>query len=153
MDGIAVTYGPGLVGSILIGLNFAKAIAFTSNIPWIGINHIEGHIFANFINKTELKPPFVALIISGGHTQLIYVEQLGIYMTLGKTRDDAAGEAFDKVAKMMGLGYPGGPIIDGLAKAGNKKWASWAKIQELQVPTRNKISCGMSKFPYHMNDL
>ena len=122
IDGIAVTYGPGLIGSILIGLNFAKALAFSKKIPWIGVNHIEGHIYANFVTKTDLKPPFIVLIISGGHTQLVLVKAIGRYQTLGRTRDDAAGEAFDKVAKMMKLGYPGGPIIDQLAQKGNEKF-------------------------------
>ncbi len=122
IGGIAVTHGPGLVGSILIGLNFAKSIAFSKNITYIGVNHIEGHIFANFVEQTELKPPFIVLIISGGHTQLVYVKNLGEYCTIGRTRDDAAGEAYDKVAKMMDLGYPGGPIIDNLSKNGNDRY-------------------------------
>jgi len=118
LNGIAVTFGPGLVGSILVGLNFAKALAFSLKIPYIGINHIEGHIFANFVSPTKLQPPFITLIISGGHTQLVHVTQMGIYSTIGSTKDDAAGEAYDKVAKMMELGYPGGPIIDLMAKNG-----------------------------------
>ena len=127
IDGIAVTYGPGLVGSILVGLNFAKALAFSLKIPWVGINHIEGHIFANFVSNSNLKTPFVVLIISGGHTQLYYVKQLGEYIILGQTRDDAAGEAYDKVAKMMNLGYPGGPVIDKLAKSGNEKFINFPR--------------------------
>lgn len=127
LNGIAVTYGPGLIGSILVGLNFAKAMAYSLKIPWIGINHIEGHILANFVTGSELKPPFIALIISGGHTQLVYVKQLGEYITMGKTKDDAAGEAFDKVAKMMELGYPGGPIIDRLAKYANEKFVKFPR--------------------------
>lgn len=116
IDGIAVTYGPGLVGSLLVGLNFAKALAYTNNIPWVGVNHIEAHIFANFIYDSDLIPPFIALIISGGHTQLVLFKDFFHYETIGKTRDDAAGEAYDKVAKMLELGYPGGPVIDKLAK-------------------------------------
>ncbi len=127
LDGIAVTYGPGLVGSILVGLNFAKAMAYTYRIPWIGVNHIEGHIFANFVNKTSLQCPFIVLIVSGGHTQLIYVKELGNYHILGKTRDDAAGEAFDKVAKMMNLGYPGGPIIDRLARGADENYIDFPR--------------------------
>lgn len=119
IQGIAVTYGPGLVGSILVGLNGAKAIAYAKNLPWVGVNHIEGHIFSNFINHQEIKTPFIALIISGGHTQLVAVNGLGDYQILGQTLDDAAGEAFDKVSKMLELGYPGGPIIDKVAKTGN----------------------------------
>lgn len=120
LDGIAVTYGPGLVGSILVGLNTAKAMAYALNIPWIGINHLEGHIFSISLDHSSLEPPFIALVVSGGHTQLVYVKQMGQYEILGKTLDDAAGEAFDKVAKMLDLGYPGGPIIDKLASSGNE---------------------------------
>ena len=127
IDGIAVTYGPGLVGSILVGLNFAKALAYSQRLPWVGVNHIEGHIFANFVHRNNLEPPFVVLIISGGHTQLVYVKQLGVYQILGKTRDDAAGEAYDKVAKMMNLGYPGGPIIDKLAETGDENFVEFPR--------------------------
>lgn len=122
IGGIAVTHGPGLVGSILIGLNFAKSLSYAKNIPYIGINHIEGHIFANFVDQTKVETPFIVLIVSGGHTQLVYVNSLGEYTTIGQTRDDAAGEAYDKVAKMMDLGYPGGPIIDNLSKKGDEKF-------------------------------
>lgn len=125
--GIAVTYGPGLVGSILVGLNTAKALAYALNLPWVGINHIEGHIFSIYLTYPNLKPPFISLIVSGGHTQLVYVEQLGHYKILGRTLDDAAGEAFDKVAKMLGLGYPGGPIIDKLAAQGNKNFVQFPR--------------------------
>lgn len=120
LDGIAVTYGPGLVGSILVGLNTAKAMAFALNIPWVGINHIEGHIFSIYLDHPNLAPPFISLVVSGGHTQLVYVKQIGQYEILGKTLDDAAGEAFDKVAKMLDLGYPGGPLIDKLASSGDE---------------------------------
>jgi len=127
VDCIAVTYGPGLVGSILVGLNFAKALAFSCHLPWVGVNHIEGHIYANFIHHIDLNPPFVVLIISGGHTQLVYVKDFNDYRVLGSTRDDAAGEAFDKVAKMMELGYPGGPIIDRLAKEGDEHFLKFPR--------------------------
>ncbi len=119
IEGVAVTYGPGLVGSLLIGVSFAKAISYSLNIPLIGINHIEGHIFADFLENPKLSPPFVCLVISGGHSNLIYVADKGNYQLLGQTRDDAAGEAFDKVAKVLNLGYPGGPIIDKISEEGN----------------------------------
>ena len=117
---VAATYGPGLVGALLVGLSVAKAIAFAREIPFNGVNHIEGHIYANFIEHRELEPPFISLIVSGGHSHLVYMKDYGEYEILGKTRDDAAGEAFDKVARALGLGYPGGPEIDRLAKLGNK---------------------------------
>jgi len=118
IEGVAVTYGPGLVGSLLVGLSFAKAFSYSLSIPLIGINHIEGHIFANFLEHPQLSPPFVCLVVSGGHSNLIYVEDRGKYELMGQTRDDAAGEAFDKVAKVLELGYPGGPIIDRVASGG-----------------------------------
>jgi N6-L-threonylcarbamoyladenine synthase len=120
IDNIAVTYGPGLVGALLVGMSYAKSLAFALDKPLIPVNHIEGHIFANFIEFKELEPPFLCLVVSGGHTHLIHMEDYGKYEILGKTRDDAAGEAFDKVARTMGLGYPGGPLIDKLAKKGDK---------------------------------
>lgn len=116
---IGVTYGPGLVGALLVGVSEAKAIAYAARLPLIGIHHIEGHICANFIENKELEPPFICLVVSGGHTHLVIVRDYGIYQIIGKTRDDAAGEAFDKVARAIGLGYPGGPKIDKLAKEGN----------------------------------
>lgn len=119
IDNIGVTYGPGLVGALLVGISAAKAIAFALDKPLIPVNHIEGHIFANFIAHKELEPPFTCLVVSGGHTHLVYVADYGEYQLLGRTRDDAAGEAFDKIARALGLGYPGGPIIDELAKTGN----------------------------------
>lgn len=115
LDAVAVTYGPGLVGSLLVGLCAAKAIAWSCKIPLIGVNHLEGHIFANQIPRT----PFIALIVSGGHTSIVLVKKPGVYETLGRTRDDAAGEAYDKAARAMGLSYPGGPLIDKLAQEGN----------------------------------
>lgn len=120
IDNIAVTYGPGLVGALLVGLSYAKALSFALDKPLIGVNHIEGHISANYIEYPDLKPPFVCLIVSGGHSHLVYIKDYGEYEILGRTRDDAAGEAFDKIARAMNLGYPGGPIIDDLAKRGNK---------------------------------
>lgn len=119
IDAVAVTNGPGLVGPLLIGVSFAKALAFAKNKPLIGVNHIEGHVSANFIAHPELEPPFMCLIVSGGHTHLTVVEDYGKFRILGRTRDDAAGEAFDKVARSVGLGYPGGPKVDKEAKNGN----------------------------------
>jgi len=119
IEGVAVTYGPGLVGSLLIGLSFAKALSYSLDIPLIGINHIEGHIFADFLDHPEISSPFICLVISGGHSNLVYVAQKGSYELLGQTRDDAAGEAFDKVAKVLNLGYPGGPVIDKVSQEGN----------------------------------
>lgn len=116
---IGVTYGPGLVGALLVGVSAAKALAFSLDIPLIGVNHLEGHIFANFLAHPALKPPFVALVVSGGHTSLVHVKDYNTFYLIGQTRDDAAGEAFDKVARVMGLPYPGGPQIDKLAKLGN----------------------------------
>lgn len=117
---IAVTYGPGLVGALLVGVAFAKSLAFAANKPLVGVHHIEGHISANYIENPELEPPFTCLVVSGGHTNLVLVEDYGKYNIIGRTRDDAAGEAFDKVARAVGLGYPGGPKVDKLAKEGNK---------------------------------
>ena len=119
IDAIGVTYGPGLVGALLVGVAEAKAIAFAKNKPLVGVHHIEGHISANYVENKELEPPFVALVVSGGHTHLVKVNDYGEYEIVGRTRDDAAGEAFDKVARAIGLGYPGGPKIDKLAKKGN----------------------------------
>lgn len=119
IDAIGVTYGPGLVGALLVGVAEAKAIAFAKNKPLVGVHHIEGHISANYVENKELEPPFVALVVSGGHTHLVKVNYYGEYEIVGRTRDDAAGEAFDKVARAIGLGYPGGPKIDKLAKEGN----------------------------------
>ncbi len=116
---VAVTYGPGLVGPLLVGVAEAKAIAFAKDLPLIGVHHIQGHICANYIEHEDLKPPFMCLVVSGGHTHLVRVRDYGEYEVLGRTRDDAAGEAFDKVARAIGLGYPGGPKIDEAAKRGN----------------------------------
>ena len=119
MSAIAVTYGPGLVGPLLIGVSFAKALSFASGIPLIGVHHIEGHISANYIEHKELQPPFACLVASGGHSHLVVVKDYGEYEVIGRTRDDAAGEAFDKVARAIGLGYPGGPKIDKVSRQGN----------------------------------
>ncbi len=119
MDAIGVTYGPGLVGALLVGVAEAKAMAYAANKPLVGVHHIEGHVSANFIEHPDLEPPFMCLIVSGGHTHLVIVRDYGEFEILGRTRDDAAGEAFDKVARAVGLGYPGGPKVDKAAKEGN----------------------------------
>ena len=119
IDQIAVTYGPGLVGALLVGVSAAKSLAFSLGVPLIGVNHLEGHIFANFLETKDLEPPFTALVVSGGHTALVDVADYETFRLMGRTRDDAAGEAFDKVARVMGLPYPGGPEIDKLAREGN----------------------------------
>jgi N6-L-threonylcarbamoyladenine synthase len=119
IDAVAVAYGPGLVGALLVGLQYAKGLAYAIKKPLIGVNHIEGHISANFIQYEDLEPPFVCLVVSGGHTCIVYMKDYGEFEIMGQTRDDAAGEAFDKVARAIGLGYPGGPKIDRLAKEGN----------------------------------
>ena len=119
MDAIGVTYGPGLVGALLVGVAEAKAIAFAKDLPLVGVHHIKGHVSANFIEHPDLEPPFLCLIVSGGHTHLVVVKDYGDFEILGRTRDDAAGEAFDKVARAIGLVYPGGPKVDKLAKEGN----------------------------------
>ena len=119
IDHIGVTYGPGLVGALLVGVAAAKALSFALDKPLVGVNHMEGHIFANFLSHPELEPPFLALVVSGGHTQLVKIEGYNTFTLLGQTRDDAAGEAFDKIARVMGYPYPGGPQIDKLAKDGN----------------------------------
>ncbi len=119
IDAVAVTYGPGLVGALLVGLSAAKSLAWASNKPLIGVNHLEGHVFANFLADSELEPPFMALVVSGGHTALLKVTGYNSFELLGQTRDDAAGEAFDKIARIMGLPYPGGPEIEKLALDGN----------------------------------
>lgn len=132
IDAIGVTYGPGLVGALLVGVAEAKAISYAKKIPLVGVHHIEGHISANYIENKELEPPFACLVVSGGHTHLVMVKDYGTYEILGRTRDDAAGEAFDKVARAIGLGYPGGPKIDRVAKEGNPEAIAFprAKIAE-----------------------
>jgi len=118
IDIISCTYGPGLVGALLVGVSYAKGLSYALNKPLIGVNHIEGHIAANYITHKDLKPPFLSLIISGGHTHLVHIKEYNKFEIIGKTRDDAVGEAFDKVARVIGLGYPGGPKVDKLAKEG-----------------------------------
>ena len=118
IDAICCTYGPGLVGALLVGLSTAKAMAYALNKPFVGVHHIEGHIAANYITHKELEPPYLCLVVSGGHSHLVHVKDYTKFEVLGKTRDDAVGEAFDKVARVVGIGYPGGPVIDKLAKDG-----------------------------------
>lgn len=127
IDAIGVTYGPGLVGALLVGVAEAKAIAYATGKPLVGVHHIEGHVSANYIEHPDLEPPFMCLIVSGGHTHIVKVKEYGEYEIVGYTRDDAAGEAFDKVARAIGLGYPGGPKIDKLAKEGDKKAITFPK--------------------------
>ena len=139
IDAIAVTYGPGLVGALLVGVAEAKAIAFAKKKPLVGVHHIEGHISANYIENKDLKPPFLCLVVSGGHTHLVHVKDYGKYEILGRTRDDAAGEAFDKVARAIGLGYPGGPKIEQKAKEGNPEAIHF---------TRPKVDDGIYDFSF-----
>lgn len=127
VDAIGVTYGPGLVGALLVGLQYAKGLSYSLKKPLVGVNHIEGHICANYIEHKDLKPPFVSLVVSGGHTFIVHVKDYGKYDVIGQTRDDAAGEAYDKVARALGLGYPGGPKIDKLAKEGNENAIEFPK--------------------------
>lgn len=129
IDAIGVTYGPGLVGALLVGLQYAKGLALGSGKPLIPVNHIQGHISANFIQHKDLKPPFISLVVSGGHTFIVYVKDYTKFEVIGQTRDDAAGEAFDKVARALGLGYPGGPKIDKLAKEGNENAIQFPKAK------------------------
>lgn len=139
IDAIAVTQGPGLIGSLLVGVNYAKALAFGLDIPFIGVNHIEGHVYSVVFENPPIKYPAFALIVSGGHTNLFYIPEEGKYKVIARTRDDAAGEAFDKVAKMLNLGYPGGPVIEKLAKEGN--------AQKIKFPVA-KISDGRPDFSF-----
>ena len=127
LDAVAVTYGPGLVGPLLIGVSAAKSLSFATGLPLIGVHHIEGHICANYIAAPELEPPFGCLVVSGGHTHLVLVRDYGVYEILGRTQDDAAGEAFDKVAREIGLGYPGGPKIDRVAREGDPNAISFPR--------------------------
>lgn len=134
IDAIGVTYGPGLVGALLVGVAEAKAIAYARNLPLVGVHHIEGHISANYIEHPNLEPPFICLVVSGGHTHLVCVKEYGKYEIIGRTRDDAAGEAFDKVARAIGLGYPGGPKIDKLSKEGNPEAITFPKAHVADAP-------------------
>ena len=133
-DAVAVTYGPGLVGALLVGVAEAKAIAYAAGKPLVGVHHIEGHIAANFIEHPELEPPFLSLVVSGGHTHLVRVEDYGLFTILGRTRDDAAGEAFDKVARAIGLGYPGGPKIDRVAREGDPEAIAFPRTHMEDAP-------------------
>lgn len=134
IDAIGVTYGPGLVGALLVGVAEAKAISYAAGIPLVGVHHIEGHVSANYIEHPDLEPPFLCLIVSGGHTHLVIVKDYGSFEILGCTRDDAAGEAFDKVARAIGLGYPGGPKIDRLSKEGNPDAISFPRARLEDAP-------------------
>ncbi|HWP82775.1 MAG TPA: tRNA (adenosine(37)-N6)-threonylcarbamoyltransferase complex transferase subunit TsaD [Bacteroidota bacterium] len=127
LDAIAAVYGPGLIGSLLVGLSFGKAMAMGLGLPFVGVNHMEAHVFSNLIDEPKPSFPFINLTVSGGHTQLLLVRRPFEYELLGQTKDDAVGEAFDKVAKMLGLGYPGGPIIDQMAKKGNPKFVDFPR--------------------------
>ncbi len=129
IDAIAVTYGPGLVGALLVGVSFAKGLAYTAKKPLVPVHHIRGHIMANFLAQSDLKPPFVCLVASGGHSHIVNVKDYTEFEILGRTRDDAAGEAFDKIARVIGLGYPGGPLIDKLAKEGNKHAFEFPRVR------------------------
>ena len=133
-DAVAVTYGPGLVGALLVGVAEAKAIAYAAGKPLVGVHHIEGPIAANFIEHPELEPPFLSLVVSGGHTHLVRVEDYGVFTILGRTRDDAAGEAFDKVARAIGLGYPGGPKIDRVAREGDPEAIAFPRTHMEDAP-------------------
>ena len=151
MDAIGVTYGPGLVGALLVGVAEAKAISYAANIPLVGVHHIEGHISANYIENPDLKPPFLCLVVSGGHTHLVKVTDYGTYEILGRTRDDAAGEAFDKVARAIGLGYPGGPKIDKLAKEGNPHAIDFPRAHMEDAPYDFSFSGVKSAVLNHLN--
>ncbi|MBZ4646183.1 MAG: metalloendopeptidase glycoprotease family [Clostridia bacterium] len=128
IDVIGVTYGPGLVGALLVGVSAAKALAFALDKPLVGVHHIEGHIAANYLEHQDLQPPYICLVASGGHSHIVHIQDYNTFEILGQTRDDAAGEAFDKVARVIGLGYPGGPLIDKLAKQGNKDAVKFPKV-------------------------
>ena len=129
LDAIAVTYGPGLVGALLVGVSEAKAIAYAAKKPLIGVHHIKGHIMANLIEHKDLEPPFICLVASGGHSHIVYVKSYADFEIIAQTRDDAAGEAYDKIARVLGLGYPGGPLIDALAKKGNENAVNFPRVK------------------------
>lgn len=151
IDAIGVTYGPGLVGALLIGVAEAKAIAYAKKKPLVGVHHIEGHVSANYIEHPDLEPPFLCEIISGGHTHLVIVKDYGSFEILGRTRDDAAGEAFDKVARAIGLGYPGGPKIDKLAKEGNPHAIDFPRAHMEDAPYDFSFSGVKSAVLNHLN--
>lgn len=151
IDAIGVTYGPGLVGALLVGVAEAKAMAFAANKPLVGVHHIEGHISANYIENKQLEPPYICLVVSGGHTHLVVVNDYGDYEVIGRTRDDAAGEAFDKVARAIGLGYPGGPKIDKLSKEGNPEAIKFPRAQVEGAPFDFSFSGLKSAVLNHIN--
>ena len=151
IDAICVTYGPGLVGALLVGVAHAKALSYALGKPLMGVNHIEGHISANYIENKELEPPYLAMVVSGGHTHMAIVNDYGEYQIIGKTRDDAAGEAFDKVARAVGLGYPGGPKIDKLAKEGNPMAIEFPKANIEGAPYDFSFSGVKSAVLNHLN--
>lgn len=151
IDALAVTYGPGLVGALLVGVAEAKAICFAKKKPLVGVHHIEGHVSANYIEHLDLEPPFLSLIVSGGHTHLVQVKDYGEYEIIGRTRDDAVGEAFDKVARSIGLGYPGGPKIDKLAKEGDPSAISFPKAKIEDAPLDFSFSGVKSAVLNHIN--
>ena len=151
IDAIAVTYGPGLVGALLVGVAEAKAIAYATKKPLVGVHHIEGHISANYIEHKELEPPFLCMVASGGHSHLVLVKDYGEYEIIGRTRDDAAGEAFDKVARAIGLGYPGGPKIDKLAKEGNPHAIDFPRAHMEDAPYDFSFSGVKSAVLNHLN--
>lgn len=151
IDAIGVTYGPGLVGALLVGVAEAKAIAYAKKKPLVGVHHIEGHVSANYIEHPDLEPPFLCEIISGGHTHLVIVKDYGSFEILGRTRDDAAGEAFDKVARAIGLGYPGGPKIDKLAKEGNPHAIGFPRAHMEDAPYDFSFSGVKSAVLNHLN--
>ncbi|WKY49142.1 tRNA (adenosine(37)-N6)-threonylcarbamoyltransferase complex transferase subunit TsaD [Eubacteriaceae bacterium ES3] len=165
IDAVAVTNGPGLIGALLIGLSTAKAIAYSLKLPLIGVHHIEGHIAANFLEFPELEPPFLTLVVSGGHSHLVMVRDYQTFDVLGKTRDDAAGEAFDKVARVLGLGYPGGPAIDLAAKEGDQTAVAFPRVMleknsldfsfsGLKSAVLNYLNqCKMKNITYSINDV
>lgn len=151
IDAIGVTYGPGLVGALLVGVAEAKAIAYAKKKPLVGVHHIEGHVSANYIEHPDLEPPFLCEIISGGHTHLVIVKDYGSFEILGRTRDDAVGEAFDKVARAIGLGYPGGPKIDKLAKEGNPHAIDFPRAHMEDAPYDFSFSGVKSAVLNHLN--
>ena len=145
VDAVAVTYGPGLVGALLIGVSAAKALAYAAGKPLVPVNHIEGHVSANYVAHPDLEPPFVCLVASGGHSHIVRVEDYGVYTLLGQTMDDAAGEAFDKAARVLGLPYPGGPLLDKLSREGNPHAL---KLPHVQTPGRYDYSfSGLKNLP------
>ena len=151
LDAVGVTYGPGLVGALLVGVAEAKAISYAAGLPLVGVHHIEGHISANYIENKELEPPFICLVVSGGHTHLVVVRDYGVYEIIGRTRDDAAGEAFDKVARAIGLGYPGGPKIDRLSREGDPDAIHFPRAKVEDAPYDFSFSGVKSAVLNHIN--